>query len=126
MCGVPYPTEPSRNRADYLRSPLSRFLIRHRAFGRLSHEVGCRLLPRLLYLRGDYPREIMEDFHKHTHHSYTDTAERCLFRFDIRPALAAVQQLPALLIYSAIDREVPLRDAECYAVAFPHSDRLVV
>ena len=123
LFATPFPVDPATNYRRFLRSPMKRLMVHHRLLGRLTHQVGCRLFPLLLRAvhGGRYPREILQDFHKHTHHSYTDTAERCLFRFDVRLWLGAVPDLSAFLTYSDIDREVPVADAERYATALTGS-----
>ncbi len=68
----------------------------------------------------------MLDFHKHTHHSYTDAAERCLLRYDLRPQLPAIRHIPALLVYSPRDREVPLDHGCGYARSLEQAELRLV
>ena len=74
-----------------------------------------------LYPPRGYPRAAVWDYLNYSMWAYLDTASRVLHGRDMTQALAALRDLPVLLLYGTQDKRAPLVAAHRYHAMFPRS-----
>ena len=119
----PLPTGAGCLREEVRRlSPVNRLLLSCVPVTRLTH-VGlqavwpavCRVRTR----RALFPPEVLADYGKYTYHSFMSTLNRCLFDYDLRPALRRLDPVPTLVLRGAYDTRVPPEHAPALAAHLP-------
>jgi pimeloyl-ACP methyl ester carboxylesterase len=122
FAAVPYPSPRFPVRQELLHSPLDRLMLAWRPLAHLAHgglAFSWPLLHRLAvppYLQGAWAGYL-----EHTIPSYVGTAEECLFDADLDPVIPLLRPLPTLLLYSRMDRTVPVVHGERLHAVLPRS-----
>lgn len=119
----PFPTGRGSMREEVRRlSPVNRFLLSCVPVTRLTHVGMQAVWPAVCRARTHralFSPELLAEYGKYTYHSYISTLNRCLFDYDVRPALKRIGPLPALVLQAARDTHVPPTHAPGVAAHLP-------
>jgi pimeloyl-ACP methyl ester carboxylesterase len=121
----PFPTGGGALREEVRRlSPVNRLLLSCVPVTRLTHVGMQAVWPAVCHLRppgATFAPDVLADYGKYTYHSFTSTLNRCLFDFDLRPALGRLDAVPALVLSASRDRRVPASHGPSLAASLPRA-----
>jgi pimeloyl-ACP methyl ester carboxylesterase len=122
LAAAPYPSPRFPVRRELLRRPGDRAMLAWKPLAQGVHQLLQLLWPLLRQVATPAAlRGAWSGYMDHTIHSYTSTAEECLFRANLDPLLPQLQDCTTLLLYSRADRTVPLVHGERLHAALPRS-----